>query len=228
MESSQLKIEKRTSLYFSKYKYKAQCNVMGVSYTYYTHDLESFKKKLEHTKANRNSYRISLMNSRFEETYDHIDFDQIEKFFKWKNNKDDSNYMYRIEGNKVSFFSNDIELLKSLTEIDNNPKYAMADVQETDVLYFKKEPRYKYRTFFKGKKYHSDFPEQIDDLKAMYKDNIKFSPGMVRSINRYPGSSYRYMHTSYYVDYNDQSMLTILSLWFGGYLGKTYSLKKEN
>lgn len=230
MVSSQLKIEKRTNLYFGKYKYRAQCKVMGVSYTYYTHDMDSFKKKLQQTQANRNHYRISILNSRFEETIDHINFEQIEKFFEWKNNKENSNYMYRIEGNKVSFFSNDIELLKSLTEIDNDPKYSMADVQETDVLYFKKEPKYKYRTFFKGKKYHIDFPEHIENLIKMYKDNLKFSPGMVRNLKKYSGSAYsayRYMHTSYYVDYNDPGMLSILGLWFGELLGKSYSLKKE-
>ena len=94
MESSQLKIEKRTSLYFSKYKYRAQCSVMGACYTYYTSNIDQFKRKLENTKANRNQYRISIMNSRFEETYDHIDLEQIKKFYEWKNSKDNDRFMY--------------------------------------------------------------------------------------------------------------------------------------
>ncbi len=227
MGSLQLKIDNRTSLYFSKYKYRAQCKVMGACYTYYTNTLDQFKKKLEMTKANRNQYRISVLNSRFEETYDFIDFVQIEKFFVWKNNKDDDKYMYRIQGDQISFFSNDLELLKTLTDIDPNVKLSTAEVKVTDKLYFKKEPKYKYRTFFKGKKCPDNFNENVFSLTEMYKDNIKFSPGMIRNLNRYPNSKYRYMHTSYYIDYNDEGMLTILALWFGDFLAKTYSLEKE-
>ena len=227
MGSLQLKIDNRTSLYFSKYKYRAKCRVMGACYTYYTNSLEQFKRKLETTKATRNQYRISVLNSRFEETYDYIDFEQIEKFFVWKNNKDDDKYMYRIQGDQISFFSNDLELLKTLTDIDPNVKLSTAEVKVTDKLYFKKEPKYKYRTFFKGKKCPDSFNENVFSLMEMYKDNIKFSPGMIRNINRYPNSKYRYMHTSYYIDYNDEGMLTILALWFGDFLAKTYSLEKE-
>ncbi len=200
---------------------------MGACYTYYTNTLDQFKKKLEMTKANRNQYRISVLNSRFEETYDYIDFEQIEKFFVWKNNKDDDKYMYRIQGDQISFFSNDLELLKTLKDIDPNVKLSTAEVKFTDKLYFKKEPKYKYRTFFKGKKCPDSFNENVFSLMEMYKDNIKFSPGMIRNINRYPNSKYRYMHTSYYIDYNDEGMLTILALWFGDFLAKTYSLEKE-
>jgi hypothetical protein len=227
MGSSQLKIENRTSLYFSKYKYRAQCRVMGACYTYYTSSLEQFKKKLEATRVNRNQYRISIMNNRFEETYDVIDFDQIAKFFKWKNNKDLEKFMYRIQGNQISFFSNDLELLKTLSDIDPDLKLSMADVKVTDKMFFKKEPKYKYRTYFKGRRYPDNFYEHVNDLISMYKDNIKFSPGMVRMINKYSNSKYRYMHTSYYIDYNDPSMLTIFGLWFGEFLAKTYSLEKQ-
>jgi hypothetical protein len=227
MESLQLKIENRTSPYFGKYKYRAQCRVMGACYTYYTRNLEQFKNKLENTKANRNQYRISVLNSRFEETYDHIDFEQISKFFDWKNNKDSEKFMYRVQGNQVSFFSNDLELLKSLTDIDPGCKFSMAEVMESNIMYFKKEPKYKYRTFFKGRKAPLDFTDNINNLQEMYGDKFHFSPGMVRTMAKYQHSSYRYMHTSYYVDYNDPSMLTILGLWFNDILAKTYSLQKE-
>lgn len=167
------------------------------------------------------------MNQRFEETYDHIDFDQITKFFDWKNNKDSEKFMYRVQGNQVSFFSNDIELLKSLTDIDPRCKFSMADIKETNIMYFKNEPKYKYRTFFKGRKAPADFCENIENLQKMYGDKLHFSPGMVKTMAKYQRSPYRYMHTSYYVDYNDPSMLTILGLWFQDILAKTYSLQKE-
>lgn len=227
MESSLLTIDNRTGLYFGKYKYRAQLKVMGVGYTYYTNSLEQFKKKLEATKANHNNWRISTLSSRFEETIDHINFEQIEKFFNWKNDKDPKDFMYRIQGNNVSFFSNDLELLKTLSIIDPNSKLSEAVIEAADILYFKKQPKYKYRTFFKGRKCPLDFPDHVNDLKGMYKNQIHFSPGMIRMINKYPNSPYRYMHTSYYVDYNDPGMLSIFGLWFNDFLGKTYSLQKE-
>jgi len=227
MESFKLKIDNRTSLYFSKYRYRAQCRVMGACYTYYTRNIEEFKKKLENTKASRNHYRIQVMNSKFEETYDYIDFEQIHKLFTWRDEKNPDKYMHRIQGDHISFFSNDLELLKTLTDIDPEPIYSEAIVEKTDVLYFKKEPKYKYRTFFKGRKVPVNFNDNVNSLIEMYGDKLNFSPGMVRFMNKYSRSPYRYMHTSYYIDYNDPSMLTILGIWFNDLLAKTYSLKKE-
>lgn len=226
MASSQLQLDNRTSLYFGKYKYRSQCKVMGAVYTYYTNSLEQFLKKLEATKANRNSYRISIINSRFEETYDKIDLEVIGKFFQWKNSQNPEKFMYRVQGNMVSFFSNDYELLKTLTEIDPEVKHSEAFIEATNVLYFKREPKYKYRTFFKGRKVPVDFNENITNLINMYGDKIHFSPGMVRTLTKQYRTQYRYMHTSYYIDYNDPSMLTIFGLWFGDFLGKTYSMEK--
>jgi len=228
MESSQLIIENRTSPYFGKYMYRAQCRVMGACYTYYTNNIDQFVEKLERTKANKNSYRISILNSRFEETYDHIDLEQIKKFYEWKNSKDNDRFMYRVQGNMVSFFSNDIELLKTLDVLDSNTKYSMAKVEQTDVLYFKTDPKYKYRTFFKGRKMPTDFQDNVENLQKMYGDKLHFSPGMVRMINKYSRSPYRYMHTSYYIDYDDEGMRTILALWFGDLLAKTFSCKKQS
>lgn len=200
---------------------------MGACYTYYTSNIDQFKRKLENTKANRNQYRISIMNSRFEETYDNINFDQITKFFDWKNNNDPDQFMYRVSGNKVSFFSNNLDLLKTLRDVDSSCEFSMADIKENNIMYFKNEPKYKYRTFFKGRKAPVDFTDNIENLQKMYGDKLHFSPGMVRTMGKYQRSPYRYMHTSYYVDYNDPSMLTILGLWFSDLLAKTYSLQKE-
>jgi hypothetical protein len=200
---------------------------MGACYTYYTNNIDQFKNKLENTKANRNQYRISIMNHRFEETYDHIDYEQITKFFNWKNSKNSDKFMYRVQGDQVSFFSNDLNLLKTLTDIDPKCKFSMADIKESNIMYFKKEPKYKHRTFFKGRKAPLDFTDNISSLEKMYGDKLHFSPGMVRTMVKYQRSPYRYMHTSYYVDYDDPAMLSILGLWFGDLLAKTYSLQKE-
>ena len=227
MESLQLTIDDRTGLYFGKYKYRAQLKVMGAAYTYYTNTLDQFKKKLENTKANRNQYRISILNSRFEETYDHINFEQIEKFFDWKNNRNNETFMCRIQGNNISFFSNDLDMLKTLVVIDPSLKFSEAYIKTSDTLFFKKEPKYKHRTFFKGRKCPVDFQDQVNDLRNMYGDKIRFSPGMVRMLNKYPQSTYRYMNTSYYIDYNDPGMISILGIWFGDFLGKSYSLQKQ-
>lgn len=134
--------------------------------------------------------------------------------------------MYRIQGDHVSFFSNDLALLTTLDNIDEDVKITKAVCMDPDTMYFKKEPKYKYRTYFKGKRMPKDFSENIVTVRDMYK-SLHFSEGLFASLFHNNWHPYRYLHGSYFVEYNDEQMLTILSMWFPTMLAKTYSLAKE-
>lgn len=226
MESSKLKIDKRNKLYFNKFKYKAVCRVLGASYTYYTNDIETFVSRMEKFRDNKPRYGVRILKDDWQEYWDEVNIDQISKFISWRNVVTKDKCMYRIQGDSVSFFSNDIALLQTLADVDPNVRFLLVECHASDVMYFKKQPKYKFRTYFKGKRIPQDFSDNIRSLQDMY-SSLHFSEGLFKSLFHNNWHPYRYMHGSYFVEYNDEYMLTILSMWFPDMLAKTYSLAKE-
>ena len=110
MESSKLKVEKRNKLYFNKFTYKAVCEIKGAGYTYYTNDLETFVARMEKWRDNKLRYGVRVMSDDWKEYMDEINLDQISKFITWRNLISKDKCMYRMQGDSVSFFSNDLSL----------------------------------------------------------------------------------------------------------------------
>lgn len=71
-----------------------------------------------------------------------------------------------------------------------------------------------------------DFSDNVRSLQDMYK-SLNFSKGLFVSLFHNNWHPFRYMHGSYFVEYNDEQMITILSMWFPDMLAKTYVLAKE-
>jgi len=226
MESFKLKVEKRNKLYFNKFKYKAVCKIQGATYTYYTHDLDTFVSRMEKLRDNKPRYGVRVLTDEWNEYWDEVNLDQISQFITWRNVVNKDKCLHRIQGDHVSFFSDDLSLLQTLEVIDPNLLFYQAECLSPDVMYFKKQPKYKYRTYFKGKRMPKDFSENIRSLQGMY-SSIHFSEGLFKSLFHNNWHPFRYMHGSYFVEYNDEQMITILAMWFPNMLAKTYSLAKE-
>jgi len=225
MVSLQLQTDVRSGLYFKKYKYRAKLKIPGICYSYYTNNLEQFIRKLEGIDKSRNKYRISILNKRWEETIDHVDLDQIGRYFQWKKQHKSGEYTSRIQGNLISFFSDDLSLLQTLSELDPNAELSEAKIEATDVMFFKNEPKYKFRTFFRGKKAPDNFNSDVISFEKSYGHIVKVCPALKRFVNE--NRFYNYLHNSYFIDYNDESTLTLLYLHFGSMLAKTYRLEKQ-
>lgn len=220
-----LKIEKRNKLYFSKFKYKAVAFIRGASYTYYTPDLETFIGRMEKLRENKPRYGVRVMKDDWQVYWDEVNLDRISQFITWRNLVNKDRCMHRIQGDRVSFFSNDLSLLETLKSIDPTLGFFEAECYDPEFLYFKKEPKYKFRTYFKGKRMPKDFSDNIRSLQEMY-SGLHFSKGLFTSLFHNNWHPYRYMHGSYFVEYNDKQMITILAMWFPDMLAKTYSLAK--
>lgn len=222
-----IKNEKRNKLYFNKFTYKAVCEIKGAAYTYYTKDLDTFVERMEKLRTtNLNRYGVRLIDDNWQEYWDEVNIDKIGAFLVWRNYIDKERCMYRIQGDNVSFFSNDLALLSTLDNIDENVVVTKAICMDPDTMYFKRQPKYKYRTYFKAKRMPKDFSDNVRSLSSMY-SSLHFCKGVISSLFHNNWNPYRYMHGSFFVDYNDPGMQTILAMWFPSMLGKTYSLAKE-
>lgn len=226
MESSKLKVEKRNKLFFNKFKYKAVAYVQGAAYTYYTPDLETFVSRMEKLRTNTSRYGVRIMDEDWQEYWDEINLDRISQFITWRNVVNKERCMNRIQGDYVSFFSNDLALLQSLESLDPKIKFYEAQCFDPDTMYFKKQPKYKYRTYFRAKRMPKEFSDNIRSLQSMY-SSLHFSQGLFTSLFHNNWHQFRYMHGSYFVEYNDHKMHTILAMWFPDMLAKTFSLAKE-
>lgn len=225
MESSKFKIEIRNKLYFNKFKYKAVAFIQGAAYTYYTPDLETFVERMEKLRGNTNRYGVRVMHDDWKEYWDEVNLDRISQFITWRNIVNKDRCMHRIQNDHVSFFSDDLSLLQTLTSIDPKLSFYEAKCFDPTTMYFKKQPKYKYRTYFKAKRMPKDFSDNCRTLQGMYK-SLNFSKGLFNSLFHNNWHQFRYMHGSYFVEYNDEQMHTILAMWFPDMLAKTYSLAK--
>lgn len=227
MELLKLKTEKRNKPYFNKFTYKATCKIQGAAYTYYTPDIETFVSRMDKLReTSRNKYGVRLLDNDWQEYWDEVNIDQIASFITWRNIISKERCLCRIQGNVVSFFSNELPLLQTLDNIDPKVAFTKAVCYDPQTLYFKRQPKYKYRTYFKGKRMPKDFSDNIKTLRDMY-SSLNFSRGLFSSLFHNNWHPYRYMHGSYFVEYNDRQMLTILAMWFPNMLAKTYTLAKE-
>lgn len=226
MGSYKLKVEKRNKLYFNKFKYRAVCKIQGAAYTYYTPDLDTFVARMEKLRGNKPLYGVRVINDDWREYWEEVNLDSISQLITWRNLVSKDKCLIRIQSDFVSFFSNDLSLLETLESIDPKLKITEVISYDNNYLYFKKQPKYKFRTYFRSKRMPKDFSENIVSLKDMYK-SLNFSKGLFTSLFHNNWHPYRYMHGSYFVEYNDEQMLTILSMWFPNMLAKTYVLAKE-
>jgi len=230
MASYKFKTERRNKLYFNKFQYKATIKIIGVQYTYYTPDIDSYKFRIEKfsSSASLQSYR-QIFNSDYDEKdyWKSINFETIEKYLIYRDTMPKEKFMARISGDRVSVFSNDLSMFNYLQTIDPKMTITKADVLETDKMYFKRQPKHKYRTYFKARRMPKDFTENVISLKDTY-SSLHFCPALLRALfYKTPYNPYRYMHGSFYVEYDDEKMLTILAMWFNSMLGKTYSCERE-
>lgn len=222
-------LEVKNKLYFNKFQYKATCFIQGAAYTYYAPDLETFIARMEKLRDVRtNKYGVRVLDNDWSEYWEEVNISQISQFLVWRNTVDKEKCMLRIQGDTVSFFSNNLDLLQTLECIDTNVKFFEAKVLAPDTIYFSKTPNYKFRTFFKSKRCPEDFLSNVIEFCNRYpKSNVSRGLQLLAQNRKSSFTKFMYLHSSYYVDYNEESMISILHMLFPNMVGKTYSLAKR-
>jgi hypothetical protein len=98
------------------------------------------------------------------------------------------------------------------------------------VMYFAKEPKYKYRVYLKSKRVSDSLIDSLSGFCDTYKDkNINVSNGLIKFINseHWKRRIYSYLNNSFFIEFNDDSMITIMHLMMSECIGKTYKLEKR-
>lgn len=214
------------SLYYNKYRYRARFHCLGI----YLATWNLTKKDLE-SRISNNKYKFKNANASI-----------IKKFIDWKNTqvkgKDRINII-RLENNTASVFSNDLNNLKTLESLGCVIEYTEIDDNiPVGIKYFVNEPKYKHRIYLKSKRVSEDFITKLKNMFDRYKGTeTKIVPSEslqnwlndrgTPSLGGWLAWKRSYCSSHFFIDYNDESFITIFALTFDSMISKKYKLEKR-
>lgn len=214
--------EYRDREFFSKFKYRARVTFHGLALTYYAGSIDEYLVKLDNA-----SYRWRKLDKNKIKS----NLDPIEKFIEFKKTiKSDKKFVVRTEGDTSGIFSNDLNKLLELKQIQGIEVDFTEAITSSfvGVKYFVREPKHKYRIYLRSKLIE---PGEIDDLKNILSQNKALYPSraLIAWLYRTRQSSwhYRYVSSCFSIDYDDESTISYLGLMLGQLLGHKYKLEKH-
>jgi hypothetical protein len=218
--------DNRDNLYYNKYEYRARFALEGIRYTWYAKTPEELQKRVD---GGKGYYGIRDQDR----TIVDANLEILKDFITWRNDrKKDKTAMIRIEGDIIAAYSNDLQLLNTLQELDRSLLLEYTQVQTSKFLgvkYFVNEPNHPYRVYLKSKRVSDIFSNELNNLFSR-STSLHPSPAL-KHWAKTPYDSYawrqRWTSSSHFIDYDDESVLSYLALIHGDMLGKRYKLEKR-
>lgn len=220
-------IDRRGTLFYNKYQYRARYYCAGLDVVYWAESEADVVNRL------KNQYR----------RFKNANVSGIINFFNWKKSipkESKKTYTIRMEGGVAAVFSNDLNFLKTLENEFCTVDYTLVDQTVPDgIKYFTKEPKHKYRFHLKSKRVKDGFALKLSQWLEKYSGTgTVMVPSNALSIwldsaknygNKNISYHWRLLYTSshYYIDYDDESTLTLFMLMFDGMVHKKYKLLKR-
>lgn len=214
-DTMNIKVVRRPTLYFNKYKYKTVIYVDGAALAKGSKNINEYNKNL-------------AWRRRFSMFYETLspDLETIDRLITFLNSEKD--YAIRTEWNSVSVFFNDISLLQDINVISPIELVESVEEYEHGCLELA-NPKFKFRTYVKlspGTSTNSKVAAMIKDF-AKYNTNLTSPAQFSTSINDLLQDNYFRWWRGGHIDYNDEQMLTILHLYLSPIISQTVKLVKK-
>ena len=222
MASLKLKVEQRERLYYNKFVYRAVCTIPGAYYTHNIKTIDQYKDEILSFRADHHRYPMYMPPKITDKMYDDIEIliNYINDFEK--NNKG----TIRKEANNVTFYSNDLDLLKKAHSVTKPLKIYQADVLPDGIKYFKRNLPANFRVHFREARVNSDIKQEILHYVERT-DGVEASSALIRWLKSPNRWSQSWCSKTYFINYNDSSHLTMMHLLFPEVIGKNYKLEKK-
>jgi hypothetical protein len=222
LSNSMIKIAERKSLYFNKYTYKASFEIAGAFWLRYCKTPDEFSNRPDHMLRDPDEFGV------------------IEFILTLSHNLREANadVRFRYDYNQLSLFTNDVDLIKQLTDSKYQWLVEQAKPNPDGTIYFarKKLPG-KYRTYLtpKATNYYEELIEYFNKNSSMNPSkklsyHLNFVKNTKVGINVKVSPNYWKNWadvSSRYVDYDDERQLMMMTLLFPGAIGKSYKLEKK-
>lgn len=223
-------LEYRDQQYYGKYDYRCRITIEGLRRGYYFTP-EEFENRLDGMGEYRSWGRIRDD----EKKVIRDNLDSIKKVLQFRiDNRKNKSITIRSEFDTVSIFTNDLKLLHDSFDGIPNSKVNYTQVETNGyvgIKTFAKEPKHKFRVYFRGKKVPEDFKGKLSEIIKNNKQ-LRPSPALKNWLN--PSKKHQtwywwsnYLSSMHFIDYNDESYLSYLGLLYSDLLGKKYKLEKR-
>ena len=219
-ESSFVLDKTRIALYFNKFKYRARLKISKVNFFRGIKKHHEISQRLERIR-NRLDFRLSLYD--YEITLD------IVRLISWLESHEDqsSEFMIRYYNDSVDFYSNNITLIQSLlidVPVDEYKLFysKMISDYKHGHLYLK-NPQSKYRAYFRWISTTADIREDLTEFVTTY--NLKPSNSFTQWLEH--KSLTTYLWDNYFFDFDDEMLITLLSLKYDNIIRRVYKIEKR-
>lgn len=213
MESLNWKVEYREHLFHKKFEYRLTVKEPSRLSTSNIDDYISSKENFYRPQINYNLLsRIFAIKAR-------ENYTDLCRFNYYENN--------------LHIYSNDSDLLEDLAVVSEVVSTARA-VCEQGIKYFARKPEYKYRQYFRNTRVSREFLCDIAHF-VNTQDNIRVSKSLDAFLRRMGHGSISgryqwprcYVYSEYFIDYNDESLATYMTLMMSDVLGRRFKLEQR-
>jgi hypothetical protein len=229
-------IETRNSKFYRKYNYRARFTLPGAGRTWGLVDIVEFRYRIHNTTEDLKTIGIwGSINDTYRtkqlEAIGLINFNQIERFLKWK--ASNTNGKLRVERDTVSWFTEDIEDLKTIEKwFKGEIEYTKVEANTPmGVKYFARQPKHPYRVYLRNRMVTEQIRQDIYKFIADYEHTstvIVPSPALNWWLNiSHTHWQRTYLYESYFIDFDDETTLTLMAMIFGEYLGFKFKCEKR-
>lgn len=223
MASLKLKVEERERLYYNKYSYRAVCKIPGAYYTVGVKTIDEYKDKVESFKTEMKRWPIHTYPRGLDDA-NYLDLANLIDFIN-EYEKDDKGTIRR-EGNSITFYSNDLNLLKKAPSTTASLKIYQAVLLPAGVKYFKRDVPAPFRVHLKEARVNSEIKQDMSDY-INKTDGVEPSDALYRWLKSPNRWGQCWCSQTYYINYTDSSQLTMMHILFSEVIGKNYKLEKK-
>lgn len=220
----------KSKLYYDKYKYRATLYHQDFHHTRYAKNKKQLIDSIEFRIKNGgyffgNSLNYDLKNT----TMLPYSMEVPLAFLNWKLDNE-KGLTIRTDYNMVSVYGNDLELLKTLETIGPEVSYTQIIQQGDPDVLLRNNPNYQYRTYFKSRTLPDEFHDEIGKFLSAYSQSITPCGSLKKwAFKLDPKCQWKkkYLEASFFIEYDNESLRTLLALNFDKYLGKTYKVEQR-
>jgi hypothetical protein len=227
------------TFYHDKFKYKMSIWIKGINHFRTTKSIYEYSQKVDEYYINRMYYNdINSIVS------DANLLKPIENLIVWRSSIIEKNldFKLRFGENKITVYSNDFtvfELLLTELKYSKDDNIISCNYSEPMTNYergviYQKEPKRKFRIYMKGMLYTTEQREKLYEYLSRY--DITMSPSMTKWITGKASSqifagfqNYNLMYSwdNYFFDFDQESLITLLSLKFDNLIRKVCTIQKR-
>lgn len=219
MQLPNIRLSNRDKLYFGKFKYRLEFCLPDARLAFSVRSLSEVMRDI------KNSPIL------YHKEYENLDQNALKKFAEFRDKYHPKGQASTTAGiyswsDHVRIFTNDIDIIDEAIDLSGkNFQLTQAIVlpQTPGVMFFARQPRFKYRTYFKSKLVDEQWKTKMLDFLNKHSSIVPSGSLKKFITNGYKWS--RYLESYHFVEYDHPGGQMILTLFLDGReIGKHYQL----